>query len=86
MTTESYSKLTIGGSPVIYQASCTFSFSGTTSSTPPVTVTGTDMVTLSPSTTKLQKNENNVLRDGDSITSIYGNEISISASHKLRSA
>ncbi len=86
----SYPKLTVGGQPVLYEVQCTFIFSGT-QSTPsgPVTVPGSETVTLSASalgTTKLQGQEQQVLRDGDqSTTSLYGNVISISASEKLSS-
>jgi hypothetical protein len=81
-----YAKLTIGGQPAVSSASCTFSFSGTDGSNP---VTGTEPVTLSAAalgTTKLQGQEQQVLRDGDqSNTSLFGNVIEISAAGKLSS-
>jgi hypothetical protein len=72
-----YMQLKTDGQQVIYQAACTF----TQTSSP----FATDVVTLNASTTVLQKNESNVLRDGDSITSALGNQLSVSASHPLKS-
>ncbi len=92
ITTKSYPKLTISGSPVIYEASQDFSFSGTGPTPASVPVSDSETVTLTASTTKLQKGEHNVLVDGDSKTSTdpshgpSGNKVSISASGKLKSA
>jgi len=86
----SYAKLTIGGQAVILSASCTFSFTGASGSTPPVTVTGSEEVTLSAAaldTTKLQGGLLQVLRDSNqSNTSLFGNVIKISSSEKLGSS
>jgi len=82
----SYPKLSIGGKEVLHEATCKFSFSGKTDSSPPVTVTGTSDVTLSAKTTKLQKGASNVLRDGDSAEDSYGNKLEVSAQNVLKSA
>lgn len=80
---QKYEKLVSGGKAVVWQAKCTFSFSGTNSSG--ATVTGTEDVTLAAGATKLQGSENGVLLDGDSQSgSTYGNELSVSAAGKLR--
>jgi len=91
---QSYPKLKIGGQPVIYQAKCTFTFTGTKLvGTVTTNISGTDTITLNASdlgTTKLQNGENQVLRDGDSSDStpgksLYGNVVYISSSRKLKS-
>lgn len=61
---EAYEHLTIGGAKVIHGASCTFNFSGISSSG--ATVAGTSTVTLTAATTILQGASSKVLVDGDS--------------------
>lgn len=60
---KTYPKLKVNGKPVIHEASCTFTFSGTNSSG--ATVTGSETVKLSAGTAKLQKGADKVLKDGD---------------------
>jgi hypothetical protein len=87
---SSYSQLKIDGAEAIYEARCTFSFSGSnTKVKPPQAVTGPDdKVVLNAAAlgrTHLQGLENQVLRDGDSITSADGNTLKIVSSERLRS-
>ena len=80
---QSYDKLSIGGTPVIHEASCTFNFSGASSSG--ATITGSETVTLSAGSTKLQGASSSVLVDGDSETGSYGNELKVQTGAKLKS-
>ena len=81
---QTYSKLKVNGKPVIYEASCTFNFSGTAPNG--ATVTTAVPVTLSAQPTKLQKGAKHVLRDGDQASDIWGNKLEVSTSNKLRTA
>ncbi|MEO0375336.1 MAG: hypothetical protein AAF329_12075 [Cyanobacteria bacterium P01_A01_bin.17] len=73
-------KLTAGKKQVIYQATCTFSFSGANSASG-ATVTGTEVVTLSAKPTKLQGKTTKVLVDSDSATGVlYANQLKVVAS------
>ena len=81
ITYSSYSKLTIGGAPVIYEAKCTFSFNGTDSSGAPVT--GNETVTLTAGGTKLQGGANSVLAMGDSVQGNFGNQLVVNTMNKL---
>jgi hypothetical protein len=88
ISVKSYAQLKIDGVEAIYEASCTFSFSGSNSKNNGAAVTGSDPVTLSAAAlgkTHLQGQENQVLRDGDSITSPDGNTLKIVSSERLRS-
>ncbi|MDJ0676392.1 MAG: hypothetical protein QNJ36_13575 [Calothrix sp. MO_167.B42] len=80
----SYSKLTIGGKAVIYEAECRFLFSGANSSGAPVV--GQEVVTLTAQTTKLQGSLSNVLVTGDSAKGQYGNQLQVNATNKLKTA
>lgn len=60
-------KISCGGTKVILQATCTF----TKPANPP------DVVTLTPGATKLKDNGSNVLREGDSTTSVPGNTLKV---------
>ena len=84
-------KLTVGGAAVLHQAKCTFTFAGTLGSSPPVTVTDSSTVTLSPGKTALQAGQagpTSVLLDGDSAKDAFGNlvKVSVPASSKLASS
>lgn len=79
---ETYAKLKVNGESVIYEASCTFSFSGSDSSNK--AVTGSEKVKLSAGTTKLQKGANKVLKQGDQVSDINGNKLEVNTSSKLR--
>jgi len=86
VTETSYMQLTSGGTEVIYQAECSFSFTG--DSAPPQTtgdVIGASTVTLTASGTVAQGGLSAVLRDGDEVSDEYGNTVRISASAPLQS-
>ncbi len=68
---STYAKLTVGGKPVVWQASCTFTFTDSnTGATVPVPVT------LTASTTSLQGGLTNVLLAGDSVV-VQGNRLEV---------
>ncbi|BCB74849.1 hypothetical protein GCM10022251_53830 [Phytohabitans flavus] len=72
VTEVSYPKLTVGGSAVIHEASCTFTFTdGTTGATVP------SLVTLKASSTALQGGLSNVLRADDSKVDNNGNRLAV---------
>jgi hypothetical protein len=85
VTETSYSKLTVSGVEVIHEAECTFSFEGVNSAVsptpPPVDMEST--ITLTASTTILQKGNSNVLVNGDSASDSHGNQLIINASGHL---
>lgn len=81
---RSYGSLTVGGINVIYEASCTFNFSGASSSG--AAVIGSETVTLTAGSTLLQKNESGVLVNGDSATGTYGNELKVQSSGPLKTS
>ncbi len=85
ITHQFYPKLTIGGKPVIYEASCTFTYSGGKDSSSGADVPPTsEDVTLTATTKKTQKDESFVLVDGDSKSSANGNNLTVHTSKKLR--
>ena len=84
ITYESHDGLTVGGQPVIHGASCTFSFSGLSSSN--ATITGSETVTLSAGTTVMQNGQTGVLLDGDSATGEFGNRLIVMTANVLKSA
>ncbi len=81
VSTTPYPFLKIAGTPVIHQASCTFTFTATDGSG----VTGTSLVTLTAPSTTLQKGSTFVLRDGDTYPDTFGNKVSVAAAHNLKS-
>lgn len=81
---SSYSKLTVGGKAVIYEAECRFLFSGANPSGAPVV--GQEVVKLTAQTTKLQSSLSNVLVTGDSANGKYGNQLKVNATNKLQTA
>lgn len=82
---QKYTKLTINSQGVIYEAKGYFLFTGTLSGGGGGTTT--EIVELTAGTTKLQKNENNCLVDGDSKTGpIGGNQVKIVSTQKLKTA
>lgn len=81
VTETAYPNLTIGGTGVIHQASCTFTFTPTSTTITP----STSPVTLTASSTTLQKGSTNVLRAGDTTADANGNTLTVSAAHNLRS-
>jgi hypothetical protein len=83
VSVTAYPSLLVDGQGVIYEARCEFSFKATS---PPVT--DVDTVVLNASSlgrTHLQGLHDQVLRDGDSITSPKGNTVRIVSSQRLRS-
>lgn len=88
ITESSYNKLKIEETKVIYKVECTFTFSG--SYTPPggtpTAVSGSETVTLTANSTKLQNGFSNVLVNGDSAEGTYGNKLQVVTSNKLLSA
>jgi hypothetical protein len=84
---QTYSHLTVGGKEVAYEATCTFSYSGTTTSAPATAVgPKTADVTLKAKSTVLQNGSTKVLVDGDKEEDTYGNKLSVSAGGVLKSA
>jgi hypothetical protein len=84
VTTTSHSRLRAGGTPVAFQATCTFQFSGTSGSTP---VTAAETVTLTATrAAKLQRGGNGVLLDGDTATGPLGNRLAASSARRLRAS
>jgi hypothetical protein len=84
---ETYSHLTVGGKEVAYEASCTFTYSGTTTSAPATAVgPKTADVKLSAKTTVLQSGSDKVLVDGDEEEDSYKNKLSVSAKGVLKTA
>jgi hypothetical protein len=82
---QKYTKLTINSQGVIYEAKGSFLFTGTLS----IGGAGTtpEVVELLAGTTKLQKNENKCLVNGDTITgSVGGNIVKIVSTRKLKTA
>lgn len=78
---KSYSQLKINGKKAIHEASCTFDFAGSDSAGNPVA--NSETVTLSPKSTLLQGASSNVLVNGDSITSTYGNKLEAKTENPL---
>src|SRR4051794_17203930 len=73
---KTYDHLTVGGTKVAYEASCTFSYSGNTTSTPSSSVTASEDVTLSATGAVLEHGSSKVLLDGDSASgSTYQNKL-----------
>lgn len=87
VTPVPYAFLTIGGTPVVHEASCVFTFNGSNdSSGTPVTIGPIPVtVTLTAASTTLQKGTTFVLRDGDSTQDSYGNKLEASAANNLQS-
>jgi hypothetical protein len=82
ITYTSYPKLKVGGTKVIWKASCTFSFDGKSGNTPKK---ASETVTLTATAKKLNKSQNAVLVSGDTKTGPEGNTISVTAAGKLLS-
>jgi hypothetical protein len=77
-------ELQVSGSDVISAASCTFAFTGTNAGG--AAITGTEVVTLTAGATKLRTSQAAVLAEGDQATGPggFGNQLTVSASRKLR--
>jgi hypothetical protein len=81
---QSYGNLTVGSKKVIYQAQCTFDFTGQSSSG--AVVKGVEMVTLKAGQTRLQNNETGVLVKGDEKTGQFGNKLAVETANVLHTA
>ena len=81
---KTYSHLTVGGKPVAYEATCSFSYVGSTGSSG---TSATDSVTLSAKTTVLENGSSKVLLDGDSAqgSTSSDNKIEVTSSQILKS-
>ena len=81
---KAYRKIKVGGKSAIYEAECKFSFTGI-QSTPsgPVTVTGQETVKLTAKPTKLQSK---VLVQGDRMQSVYGNQLVVMTTSRLKTS
>jgi hypothetical protein len=71
------------GGQIIREASCTFSYSGTTTSTPSSPVTATEDVKLTAATTVLTCGQP-VLVDGDKKVGAHGNQLKVASGRPLR--
>ena len=71
---------TSDGSAVVVKATCTFSYSGNTTSTPSSPVTDSSTVTLNPQSRKLTVGGDSPLVDGESAEDSYGNKLSVASS------
>jgi len=80
VTYASYSQVKSNGRAVIYEAKCTFTFTGTGPTPPGNPVSGSEDVTLSAGSTAVNDGQNSVLLDGDSETGTYGNQLQTIAS------
>jgi hypothetical protein len=78
-----HTKLSVAGKAVVLQATCTFTFSGTTSPPASSPVAGVEVVVLSPASTILLSSSTSVLVDGDSAEGVYGNKLEVSAAGHL---
>ena len=84
LSVETLDVLTIAGAAVAWKANASFQYAGTMGGNPappsapsPVTLTGTS--------TALTATGKALLRDGDSAEDSFGNKITVSADHPLRS-
>lgn len=78
----SYSNHTVQGDAVIWQALCTFNFSGTGPPPAAAPVAGVSAVTLTAKSEKYLP-ANKVLVNGDSIQDVYGNTLKVSSARTL---
>lgn len=72
LSETAYPRLTVGGTPVIYEAQCTFVFTDTVTG-----ATTTSVVTLQASTTLLRGESSGVLRNGDTAIDDHGNTLAV---------
>jgi hypothetical protein len=79
VTYSSYSSVSVNGVSVIYEAKCTFTFTGVGPPPPSAPVSGTEDVTLSAGDTSVNGAQSSVLLDGDSETGTYGNQLQVVA-------
>jgi hypothetical protein len=87
VSVTTYDDLVVGTRKVVWKATCTFSFTGASSSG--AAVSGAETVTLTASTTLLNQSRTSVLVDGDAQTGgdaapTFDNRLSVAASGALR--
>ena len=84
---KTYSHLKVGGKAVAYEATCTFSYSGSTTSAPSSPVSGSEDITLKAGTTVLEHGSSKVLVDGQSETgkTSPSNKLEVKSSQILKS-
>jgi hypothetical protein len=80
----SHANLKVGGKKAVWKATCTFSFTGQSSSG--ATVNGSETVTLTATTKLLDKSQSSVLVDGDQAQGNYGNKLTASATGALKTS
>lgn len=76
---SSYDSVKSNGRAVIYEARCTFTFTGVGPPPPSNPVSGTEDVTLQAGSTSVNDSQSSVLLDGDSETGNYGNQLQVVA-------
>lgn len=75
----SYAKLKVNGRNVIYEARCTFTFTGVGPPPTSAPVSGSENVTLSAASTAVNGGQSSVLLHGDSKIGTYGNQLQVIA-------
>jgi hypothetical protein len=83
VTKHIYSHLTIDGSPVVYEVTADFAYSGTDSADNGASVTDASSVTLTASPTVLTYGGGAVLVNGDTNQDAHGNTVRIDSSRHL---
>jgi hypothetical protein len=82
---QTYAYLKVGGTPAIYEASCTFTWNGMLKADPSKAHSPEySTVTLTATTKLTQKGSKKVLVDGDSAQDEYGNKLQVSAAGVLK--
>jgi hypothetical protein len=76
---SSYPNVSVNGVSVIYEARCTFTFTGIGPSPANSPVSGTEDVSLSASSSSVNASQSSVLLDGDSKSGSYGNQLQVVA-------
>jgi len=83
VTLTTFDDVEVGGAPVVVEAECTFSFSGTKGNSG---VTDSSTVTLSASDHPLLGAQDSVLVHGDEESDSYGNTVKVSSTRDLRTS
>jgi hypothetical protein len=82
---SAYPELTVAGTPVIWKAVGTFTFTGTVDATGVASTIPPSDVTLTAAPTVLQGGGTSVLRHGDNDFDEYGNTLTVASTAALRS-
>jgi hypothetical protein len=83
VSVTTFDDLTVGGDPVVVEAECTFTFSGTKGNS---AVADSATVTLTAADHPLLGTQDSVLVHGDEESDTYGNKVSVSSTRDLRTA